>query len=431
MENLKVTPITEIIKKKKSKNIYNDIKDFLSMHYEFRFNEVTFDHEYKPINDSKWGRIDDKLENDLLMELNDNNIEAKNVDLSTVIKSSYSTPYNPILDYFNNLKTVEDDRVLEEFYEFITGKSSDDSNEFKQFESWFCFHASLSMGHEPTGLYCLCFFGKQGTGKTSLFKHLTPDYLSYLAKDNFTDYESKDAKIEISDNFLILLDELGQSSKHELTKLKSLITQKQVKERRPYSRRAVVTPRRAGFIGTFDTKEIFSDTAGNRRFIVIEIRKIDWNKIKKFPVDSIWASAKRRVLDNSYCKHIDDLNSETAKNFEKQSFEFDLLTKWFRNSNKNEFYTATEIKNHLIERESNSIDEIYSNNTDTDIKAKNLDMVKKSIKINDRLLGDSLRKMFDRVARRRGSSSVYGYMCEKLTSPEETKSDIQTDDDVF
>ena len=214
----KITPITEAKKNRKqtgrSKNIYNDIKDYFSDKYEFRFNVVSFDHEYRFISNDNWIKIDDSSENDLILELNDIGIEATNTHLSTVIKSSYSSQFNPIKDYFDNLPVLSDNEtILEKFYEFITGKKSD-SDEFKQLESWFCFQASISMGYEPTGLYCLCFYGKQGTGKTSLFKHLTPPLLNDYSKDNFTDYESKDSKLEISDNFLILLDELGQSSKH-------------------------------------------------------------------------------------------------------------------------------------------------------------------------------------------------------------------------
>ena len=163
-------------------------------------------------------------------------------------------------------------------------------------KTWFCSHAGISLGEieKVDQLYCICFQGKQGTGKTSLFRYLTPNVLKDYTKENLTDYENKDTKISLGENFLILLDELGESSKHDLIKLKSLITQKAIKERRPHAKRDTVLMRRAGFVGTFDKEQVFDDSAGNRRFIVIEIQKIEWGKLALIPICLLYTSPSPR-----------------------------------------------------------------------------------------------------------------------------------------
>ena len=164
-----------------------------------------------------------------------------------------------------------------------------------------------------------------------------------------TDYENKDTKISLGENFLILLDELGESSKHDLIKLKSLITQKSIKERRPHAKRDTVLLRRAGFVGTFDKEQVFDDSAGNRRFIVIEIQKVDWMKLKEIPIDEIWKEAKFYYSLGAYNKSIDGLNAENNSKYEKTSQALEALDALYdlESKDSSEWYTTTEIQSYI------------------------------------------------------------------------------------
>jgi len=333
---------------------YSEIRRWLASRHSFRYNVLTDVVYFKEAE--KWNPVNDRIVNNFLQDMDTCNIEASDTKVNTVLNSRFSKEYDAIKDYFDALDISNLDAInthyLEDFFQVITGKThASNPNEFETMKTWFCSHAGISLGEieKVDQLYCICFQGKQGTGKTSLFRYLTPNVLKDYTKENLTDYENKDTKISLGENFLILLDELGESSKHDLIKLKSLITQKAIKERRPHAKRDTVLLRRAGFIGTFDKEQVFDDSAGNRRFIVIEIQKVEWDKLKEIPIDEIWKEAKFYYSLGAYNKSIDGLNTENNSKYEKVNPALEALDALYELELKdsNEWYTATEIQSFI------------------------------------------------------------------------------------
>lgn len=333
---------------------YSKIRQWLASRHSFRYNVLTDVVYFKEAE--KWYPVNDRIVNNFLQDMDTAGIEASDNRVNTILNSRFSKEYDAIKEYFESLDVSTIDAInthyLEDFFHIITGKTKHEKpNDFETMRTWFCSHAGISLGEieKVDQLYCICFQGKQGTGKTSLFRYLTPGVLKDYTKENLTDYENKDTKISLGENFLILLDELGESSKHDLIKLKSLITQKAIKERRPHAKRDTVLLRRAGFVGTFDKDQVFDDSAGNRRFIVIEIQKIDWGKLALIPIDEIWKEAKYYYSLGAYNKSIDGMNTENNSKYEKTNPALEALDALYdlELKNSSEWYTTTEIQSYI------------------------------------------------------------------------------------
>ena len=333
---------------------YSRIRQWLASRHSFRYNVLTDVVYFKEAE--KWNPVNDRIVNNFIQDMDIEGITASDNRVNTILNSRFSKEYDAIKDYFDalDISTIKANNThyLEDFFHVVTGKTKlEKPNEFETMKTWFCSHAGISLGEieKVDQLYCICFQGKQGTGKTSLFRYLTPNVLKDYTKENLTDYENKDTKISLGENFLILLDELGESSKHDLIKLKSLITQKSIKERRPHAKRDTVLLRRAGFVGTFDKEQVFDDSAGNRRFIVIEIQKVDWMKLKEIPIDEIWKEAKFYYSLGAYNKSIDGLNAENNSKYEKTSQALEALDALYdlESKDSSEWYTTTEIQSYI------------------------------------------------------------------------------------
>ena len=306
------------------------IRTWLNSKYDFKYNEITNSLLYSQKNMNVFSNVDKLVVNDWIQEMDKLRIKSNKDNIDIILVSSFSKKSNPIKEYFESLNIENIDAInnhyMQDFYTLITGKSHvDNTNEFETMKTWFAITAGLSICNDVNNLYCLCFYSGQGTGKTSLMSRIIPTPLKEYSKDNFNDYESKDAKFALAENFLIQVDELGQSSKHDLLKLKSLITQKSVKERKQFATLDTVMQRRASFIATFDNDKVFSDTAGNRRFIVIEVVKIDFEKLTDDFINGLWSESKWFYLNNAYNKYIDNINSNNNEKFEKSNVALDSI----------------------------------------------------------------------------------------------------------
>jgi hypothetical protein len=374
---------------------YSRIRQWLASRHSFRYNVLTDVVYFKEAE--KWNPVNDRIVNNFLQDMDTAGIEASDNRVNTILNSRFSKEYDAIKEYFDSLDTSTIDAInthyLEDFFFTITGKTKHEKpNDFETMKTWFCSHAGISLGEieKVDQLYCICFQGKQGTGKTSLFRYLTPNVLKDYTKENLTDYENKDTKISLGENFLILLDELGESSKHDLIKLKSLITQKAIKERRPHAKRDTVLMRRAGFVGTFDKEQVFDDSAGNRRFIVIEIQKIEWGKLALIPIDEIWKEAKFFYQRNAFNKSIDGMNTENNSKYEKTNPALEALDALYdlELNNSSEWYTTTEIQSYIE--------------------------MEMRIRLNTKSIGEALKKVgFQYKPKKISGVSVYRYNVSK------------------
>lgn len=379
----------KLIEKDVKKNLDELISEFLFSKYEIYYNEIK-----KVFEIDKSIEINDFVENRIVKEVR--KAIKKDVSISRLrevyMDLNHSIKYNPISEYFLSLREKLNsinfyENQIELLYTTLTNLNDFDSNQYKHFESFFCLLSGLSAGYEVNDYKVLVLKGKSGIGKSSWIRKLIPGVLREYYNDSFTDYESKDSKIALTKNFILNLDELGQSSKHDLKKLKSLITLQSINERLPYSREPQHFKRIANFIGSFDSEEVFTDDA-NRRFIVIECSQIDFKKLELVDIDLFYAQCLLKFEHNDFKQHFDSELIEINRNYEVTTIEYDLLIdNLSENKLDTSYYSTTEILSKLCEK--------YPNLTN---------------KLNEKRIGSALKKLgYERKTVRIGSSCSKKY----------------------
>lgn len=204
--------------------------------------------------------------------------------------------FDPIVEYFETLPKYDPDKDpdhIDLLSEFVI---TDDNAYFKQiFRKILVWIAAQALLRVPFNKYCLTLVGEQNDGKTSFLNFLVPDKLKEYYRSGF-DFETKDGKISLVQNFLINLDELASFDKREInSKFKAVLAESGVKYRPLYKPKEVLHPRRASFLASTNQYEFLTDETGNVRWFVFPVKHIlhdnggknGYNKLVN--IDNVWA----------------------------------------------------------------------------------------------------------------------------------------------
>lgn len=186
---------------------------------------------------------------------------------------------------------------IKKFVGFISTNAPD------QFESivktWMTM--GLGMVIEPTRIDAvnrtvLCLQSdKQRLGKTSIARWLSqPFQTSYSTA--LIEYDAprkdNDAKLELTKNLIVVVDDIDTWSGSKIEGLKSSISAKEIKVRPPYFRQSIYGPRRASYFATTNQSG-FLNESGNTRWAVFNVDAIDWKGYTtECDATMLWAQAK-------------------------------------------------------------------------------------------------------------------------------------------
>jgi predicted P-loop ATPase len=345
----------EVVKKKdkqKGTTIFHIVEEYLSKHYEFRFNTILLDIEYKPkTNNSKWSICN---EDSLFIEMQKKGINIQMAKLISILKSNFVPKYNPIHSYFRGLRKWDGKDYISQLVNYVTTPSPKE----------FSYHLTKWLARSVKCMLVDGYFNKQAfiitdkgngqnIGKSHFTKWLCPPSLPL--NRSFED-SKKDNLIKLATNAFIILDELDGISRKDLNSLKALFSMDEIRVRLPYARREETVQRTANFIGSTNEENFLNDPTGSVRWLVFNVTAIDWNYSKVLDINNIWAQAyalaKDVNFDETFTK--EDVKQNEARNetYQIRSPEAEMISLLYEipnetNKSKVIFLTSTEILIYL------------------------------------------------------------------------------------
>ena len=249
--------------------------EYLSSRYVFRFNTVMGYTEYRPNNTwvHPYVPVDDRVLNRMAIECRLAGLNTWDKDISRYIHSSYITEYNPVWEYLGECRGKWDgkDRIRE------LARKVPTKNPYwpDWFYTWFLgmvrqWQSSIydRYGNQIAPL----LISKQGWNKSTFIQSLLPPELQWGFTNQLDVSEKRQTLQAMSQFLLINLDEFNQISPQlQQGFLKNVITLPCVKVKRPYGKHVEPFPRMASFIGATNQADVLTDPSGGRRFLGIEL----------------------------------------------------------------------------------------------------------------------------------------------------------------
>ncbi len=331
----------------------------LNKRFDFRYNKVIGQIEYKFKEESKYKILSDYIANSILRELQKNKIGAYSTSLRSLLNSNFSEVYDPFVEYFNSLP--EWDGQTDHIAALAaTVKTNDDELWQACFKKWLVAMVACALDDETINHTVIVFSGKQGVGKTTWMLNLIPDQLKTYKFSGTINPNNKDTIIQLSECMLINLDELENLNKSEIGSLKELITKNGIRIRRPYGINNENLPRRASFAGSVNCKQFLNDTTGSRRFLCFESLEINFNH--GIDLSKVYAQAYHLFKSKEFKFWFDQEEIEKISANNEQysviSVEEELLLSNYEPAEVegcNLFLSATEIATALAEKANSSI----------------------------------------------------------------------------
>lgn len=332
------------VSEQKKKTIYDFVDEYVSEKYDIRFNEISHEFQISIREANTW---EDFEVNSLLIELAKSNIEINPGKLDIYLRSNLISRFNPIAEYFEKLpKWVGGDHIRN-LASFLPTKEPEQF--LYHFRKWMVRTVKGALEENYFNKQCLVLVhSKQNSGKSTWCRFLCPPALNrYFAEDMTTD---KDARIQLTRNFIINLDELSVLARREINALKAYFSKTMINERLPYDRKNSILRRTCSFIGSTNRATFLNDETGSVRWLCFElIGKIDFAYSREIDIDKVWAQAYYLAyVDEQFCPELtlEDIvaNDERNKTYREASMEEELLAKYYlRSSNPTDFKTASDI----------------------------------------------------------------------------------------
>lgn len=331
-------------------NIFDITENYLSERYNFRYNEIALELEYKHKKELQFKSIN---ENSLYIELQKKGIKISINNLLAILRSEYVQNFNPIKDYFLALPKWDGESHIEKLTTYV---HTFDTKQFQHHFAKWCVRAVRCVFEDD-------YFNKQAlvlvhkgqsSGKSTFCRFMCPPALSgYIAEDLSND---KDARILLAKNFLINLDELAVLSKKEINQLKSYFSKTVINERLPYDRKNSILPRVCSFIGSTNMATFLNDETGSVRWLCFELTSpINFAYKTEIDINKVWAQAYALANSDYDCElSFKDVQENEKRNskYTTLSPEHEVISKYFRipspeNESNLQFMTSSDVLHYL------------------------------------------------------------------------------------
>lgn len=252
-----------------------ELELYLFARYDFRFNVLTEQVEYRKKGAADFQLVSQRVLNTLCLETRKQGINCWDKDVSRLLLSQHIVDYHPFMAYCEGLPIWDgEDRVSE-----LAKRVSDDALWVKGFHRWMLGMVAQWMGLESpcaNAVAPLLVSTQQGRCKSTFCSILLPKELQCFYMDKFDLSSVSGCEQKLSLFGLINMDEFDRYSVRSMANLKNLMQLKKLTFRKSHRSYFSQLPRIASFIGTSNQKELLTDTTGSRRFLCVEVtKKID------------------------------------------------------------------------------------------------------------------------------------------------------------
>lgn len=332
---LNETPVkTE--KKTPKQALLENLEAYLFARYDFRFNVLTEQAEYRRKGGEDFRQVDQRVLNTFCIEVRSQGVNCWDKDVSRLLLSQKITDFHPFLDYMERLPEWDGmDRVSE-----LAKRISDSPLWVNGFHRWMLAMSAQWMhlgGQCANAVAPLLVSTEQGRCKSTFCSILLPDELQKFYIDKFDLTSESGCEQKLSLFGLVNMDEFDRYSVRHMATLKNLMQLKKLNFRKSHRSYYSQLPRIASFIGTSNQKELLTDTTGSRRFLCVEVKgKIDCTRPD---YTQLYAQLKAELLAGERCWFTSEEEKEIQQNnrlFYKHSPEEDVFFKCFRMPQKSE-----------------------------------------------------------------------------------------------
>ena len=248
-------------------------EEFMKRRYELRRNVLADRFEYR---ERFTGRphfvpLTENVIKQMTMEAIREGIKVWEKDIRRVAYAEEVQRYNPIEDYLDEVaQTAWDGHdYIRDFAKRVPTKDQRWPDKFRRWmlgmvAQWM--HPEQKHAHVMT----ILLTGSQGIHKSTYFKILLPEELSFGYKDHLDFKNEKDALRSLSRYLLINIDEFDRLTPRQQTLLKFILQESRINIRLINDREDSSLMRMASFVGTSNVRELLTDPTGSRRFICVD-----------------------------------------------------------------------------------------------------------------------------------------------------------------
>lgn len=256
--------------KKKLPSLLQRLEGYLFGKYEFRFNVLTEQAEFRKKGESVFVQVDQRMMNTFCMESREEGINCWDRDISRLLFSQKVDDFHPFRQYVEDLPQWDGvDRVSE-----LARRVSNLPVWVNGFHRWMLGMVAQWMGLDgqcANAVAPLLISTQQGRCKSTFCSILLPKELQKFYIDKFDITSVSGCEQKLSHFGLINMDEFDRYGLRTMATLKNLMQLKKLNFRKSHRSYYSQLPRIASFIGTSNQKELLTDTTGSRRFICVEV----------------------------------------------------------------------------------------------------------------------------------------------------------------
>ena len=250
-----------------------DIEEFLTSRYDFRYNLLTDETEFRPAGQrsAAFTPVGKRELNTFCIEAHAEGIPCWDKDLNRYVYSTYIPAYHPFLLYMDELPDWDGkDRLTA-----LACRVSSRPHWVRGFHTWMLGLASQWMG--VSGLHAnsvapVLVSREQGRRKSSFCRALMPDVLTRYYADNLKLTSQGQAERMLAEMGLLNMDEFDKYADNKMPLLKNLMQMSVLNIRKAYQQNFRQLPRIASFIGTSNREDLLVDRTGSRRFLCVSLK---------------------------------------------------------------------------------------------------------------------------------------------------------------